>query len=38
MVLKGINGFYVMKQTGFLLEGSMDLYGQFGLIDAIFWP
>jgi hypothetical protein len=32
MVLKGINGLYVIKQTGLLLEGS----GQFGLIDAIF--
>jgi hypothetical protein len=34
MVLKGINGIYVMKQTGFLLEGS----GKFSLIFAIFWP
>jgi hypothetical protein len=31
MVLKGINGLYVMKQTGFLREGS----GKFGLIRAI---
>jgi hypothetical protein len=34
MVLKGINGFCVMKKTGFLLEGSE----KFGLIHAIFWP
>jgi hypothetical protein len=26
MVLKGINGLFVMKQTGFLLKGSMDNY------------
>jgi hypothetical protein len=35
MVLKGINGLYVMKQTdGFVLEGS----GKFSLIHALFWP
>jgi hypothetical protein len=34
MVLKGINGLYVMKQTCFLLAGS----GKFGLIQALFWP
>jgi hypothetical protein len=35
MVLKGINGLYVMKQTdGFLLEGSE----KFGMIHALFLP
>jgi hypothetical protein len=32
MIFKGINGLYVMKQTGVLLEGS----GKFGLIYAIY--
>jgi hypothetical protein len=34
MVLKGINGLYVMKQAGFCVDESC---GGFGLICFIYW-